>query len=204
MSVPAVPGVGYQYCTGEVNVYAVPNASLGYFFVAPTPASALYLGTCEQYPIPSGQQFWEATYNDRGGPVPFDKQYFGEAKTIVMDLDKFSQSNLEVFTNFGIENGSVRGLFKNLNGLSFSLWLQFSLYGNPASISDLPPGEVYFNCTVAELTYDPIGTKKRKSHLTVEADPLYYVNSIVYGIPGPGFLTYSTDTSLFAGLPAAA
>lgn len=206
MAVPVVANVGYQYCTGAVDIYYAFNTGLGYANSSPSPGSALYLGTCEQYPLVQGLKHWVPTFNDIGGPVPFDKQFFGEFKVLVLDLNKFKEVNLgPLIASFSQETRGARGLYKNETALyskSFTLWLKFDNFGSPASIADLPPGECYFNCAIPEDGYDPIGTRNRKTKIIVEADPAYQVGGNLGS--SRGFNTYSSAAALFAALPLAA
>ncbi len=191
----------YQYCTGAVNCFAGLNSTSSGQVSYPTPGSPLatpfYLGTCEQYPLVQGLQHWTPTYNDRGGDVPFDKQYFGDSKVLIMDLNKFIQSNIDSLLNFGSVSQAFKGVFKWMNGQSFTVWLQFTNFGQPIAPADMPAGEVYFNCSITESAYDPIGTRARKTRLIVEAD-------LGYDAANQQFSAYATDTGFFSGLPAVA
>ena len=196
----------YQYCTGPVFVYAAPTPNLGYVLTPPTPSTALYLGTCEQYPLVQGLQQWEPTYNDIAGLRPFDKQYFGTGKILVLDLNKFIQSNIDVICEGGVgttfEVYWSRGNYKNLNGYAYTFWLSFGNFGSPVAIADMPAGEVYFNCNIQSVDYDPIGTRSRKTRLVVEAEPAYATNvSAISTVRGFG--NYSLDSAFFSGLPTA-
>lgn len=199
--------VGYEYCTGPVHIFAAPSVSELFVLAFPSPSSALYLGTCEQYPLVQGIQQWEPVYNDIAGARPFDKQYFGESKVLICDLNKMIQTNInEILRGDGVigqEGPLARGLYKNQSGESFVVWLKFSYFGTAVAIPDLPPGEVYFNCNIAETGYDPIGTRNRKTRLIIEDDPAYAVNSSPIAT-AKGFGTYSIDPTYFVGLPAVA
>ncbi len=195
--------VAYQYCTGPVHIFVAPNANGLYIFTAPSPGNALYLGTCEQYPMVDGDQQWEPTYNDIAGARPFDKQYFGDSKVLALDVNKMVQTTVDSLINHGVETSIVRGLYKNLTNESFTTWLQFQNYGTVAAVPGLPPGEIYFNCAIARSGYNPIGTRSRKTSFVIEADPAYTVNNAL-GNGGSGFVTYSIAPAFFSGLPAAA
>lgn len=195
--------IGYEYCTGPVHIFAAPSASELFELEFPSPSSALYLGTCEQYPLVQGIQQWEPVFNDIAGAKPFDKQYFGESKVLICDLNKMVQTNINAVINSGQESPTSRGLYKNQSGESFVVWLQFGYFGTAVAIPDLPPGEVYFNCNIAETGYDPIGTRNRKTRLIIEDDPAYAVNNSSIAT-AKGFGTYSIDPTFFVGLPAVA
>ncbi len=194
--------IAYQYCTGPVNCFAQVNPSDGtpsYAMPTISNGSALYLGTCEQYPLVQGVQEWSPTYNDRRGPMKFDTQYFGESKVLIMDLNKMVQANLDAILNFGSLDQALVGAFKRMNGQSFVVWLQFTNFGQPIAPADMPAGECYFFCNVSESAYDPIGTRARKTRIIVEADMMYTV-----GANGSVFQGYSTDAGFFGGLPQVA
>lgn len=201
----------YQYCTGAVVIYAAPNFGKLYNYVLPSPGAALLLGTCEQYPLVEGDQQWSPTWNDIAGDRPFDKQYFGDAKVLVLDINKMVQENIDSLIDVGVESNYSRGQYKNLQSPtltvpgSFTVWLLFTNYGSPAAVPGLPPGEIYFNCNISRTGYDPIGTRSRKTRLVVESDPSYAVNAASLGISTyNGFITYSNDPVFFSGLPVAA
>lgn len=193
--------IAYQYCTGKVDCFFQLNAWKAYNFVEPVAGSdTAYLGTCEQYPLVQGLNRWNPVYNDVGGPLsPFDKEFQGLGKIIALDLNKFIQTNINTLLGGGegIEDYLSRGTLLQANGLSFTLWLRFAYYGTANDISggQLPPGEVYFCCSIPENGYDPIGTRTRKTRLVIEADPAYNVND-------GGFWTYSTLPKYFTGLPS--
>lgn len=199
--------IAYQYCTGPVWIYVAINSQTGYVMSPPSPSAAVLLGTCEQYPLVRGVQHWEPTYNDIAGPVPFDKQYFGDSKVLVMDINKMVQVNItEIIGTGATEDAISRGLYKNLTAnlsATFTVWLVFSNYGVPGMPAGLPPGEVYFNCNMSESGYDPIGTRSRKTRIVVEADPAYCATQAIDEGPR-GFITYSLDPVWFVGLPRAA
>ncbi len=198
-----MPIVAYQYCTGAVHVFVQPNSGSLYQFSGAVPASAAYLGTCEQYPLVDGDQMWEPTFNDIAGPRPFDKQYFGDSKVLVLDINKMVQSTMDFLINHGAETSIARGLYKNLTADvtgTFTTWLAFANYGTIAAVPGLPPGEIYFNCSVPKSGYDPIGTRSRKTRVVIEADPAYSINNLV-GQGTNGFITYSIDPVFFTGLP---
>jgi hypothetical protein len=194
-----MPATAYQSCTGPVNLFWAPNGSSNFAQPSLSAGSALYLGTCAQYPLVQGVKNWSPTYNDRGGPVPFDQQYFGDTKTIIADLQKMVQANVSALIDQGVVDQTDMGAFKWQSGIAFTLWLQFEYYGTAAATPGLPPGEVYFNCSIPETGYDPLGTRNQVTRIIVNADRGY----VVVG-NDKQFWSYSTDAGYFSGLPAVA
>lgn len=132
------------------------------------------LGTCERSPYVEGHQWWHPTFNDLAGPlVPFDKQYMGETKLIVLDLNYFDHTVLNAITIFGIDFFTARGRYLNQNGERFQLGLQFSYFGTINATPGLPAGESYPGCNLLTAYYDPLGTATRKVRLIIESNPIF-------------------------------
>ncbi len=130
---------------------------------------------------------------------PADWEFMNEWKVISLDFNKFSQSALSWLYNYGFSvNNGVTGIGSLLQGNNcyFSLWLRFGNFGQPGSLSDLPPGEFYPCCRLLENSYVSLGTRNRTTQLVVRTTPLLNIDT-------NATLTYSTAIGWFVDLPPA-
>lgn len=198
--------VAYQYCTGRVDTYvstdlatAIRAASVPYpgeiTLSTSIVSSALYLGTCEQYPRVNGGQNWNPWFADQTGNMePADWEYQNEWKIIALDLNKFVQETLDAITDFGVTSNLTIGQLLQAHGDFFSLWLRFANFGTGIAPPDMPPGEFYPCCRLVEGSYGVLGTRNRTSPVVVRTCPLLTLSN-------NSTLTYSTDPEWFAMLP---
>jgi len=198
----------YYYCTGPILVYVDcfsdgrgPLSGGANTFSIST---RQLLGTCETYPTVEAEDFWLPVYNDNGGPlVPADNSFCGHKRTLILDLNWYSQTILNYVLatpaqgNDGFPQGTnsrlMRGAFQLANGLGFSTTLQFTFFGTPNAIAypDLPPGEYYPFCRLVGTYFDRAGTQNKKVRLIVEAQEAMYPD-------GTQFL-YSTANNYING-----
>lgn len=172
--------IAYQYCTGRVDVYVGPSVGSPYDGVVTPPNLAVYLGTCEQYPMVQGGQNWNPWFADATGNMePADWEFEGEYRVIAMDLNKMVQGAVDVISNFGYASSMDIGQLLVGGKQYFALWLRFSNYFDmgAARPTGLPPGEFYPCCRLLTNAYGPLGTRTRTTQLVVRTSPLLKVNT---------------------------
>lgn len=198
----------WLYNTGPVDIYVgassldinVNGASLT-TGVHPSTVSVTpyYAGTCEQYPVVEGTVSWGPVFNDIGGPMEsFDEEFQGQSKIIVLDMNRFNETNLNIYDmddGDGSEATNARGKLLLANGQYVRLWMKFRNFGTINQIApDLPAGEMYWATKMINKYYDRLGSVVRKTRLIIGARPVYY--------PGAKkFLLYSRNSTHFNGLP---
>lgn len=217
--------VAYQYCTGRVDVYVGPPAQVRsmstkevslwpsaeadrpktvksksnpYPGIPPQASAALYLGTCEQYPIVQGGQNWNPWFaDDTGNMEPAEMEYMSEYKIMSLDMNKFVQSSMTAViggSQAQVNPASI-GLLLQANKAYFGLWLLFGNFGKAAAVPGLPPGEFYPCCRVVNNGYGPMGTRTRNTHLVVRTTPLLRLSD-------RSTFVFSINPTFFNGLPA--
>ncbi len=189
-----LPGVGQQYATGAVHVFAAPpTGSKG------TVGSPLYLGTCEKMPQDQRVPEYEMLMNDQSGTkVPLDLAWQGEAATISLVMTRTVQSTVELMlasprpASAGVLNGpssvpgswtfSDYGALMSLEGLGWTVWLAYffggALANKPAYTAGAPnamrPGRRYTQCILWQPQSEETGTAPMKQHFMLYSWP--YLN----------------------------
>ena len=182
------PGVGQQYSTGAVYIFAAPPTSGGGF------GQPLWLGTCEKMPQDQRQPEYEMLMNDVSGTkVPYDLSWQGMTAQISLVMTITVQSTVELMLAsprpVGNVNGAVStpgtwdfsdvGALMMLEGLGWTVWLAYTfgsaLSNKPAYASGFPnalrPGRRYYQCILWTPQLEETGTAPMKTHLMLFSWP---------------------------------
>lgn len=199
----------YVYDTGPVYVYArVPTPGIGPFVsLGALSGTIFHLGTAERFPQRREEAVWEPVFNDIGGKVPFDESFQGETAQLVVDLNRFNQTVLDLIrrvpdhgrglrsTALGGHTRLAVGALLLQNGMAFEMWAQHSHYDTINAVADLPPGRYYPACKyIGCYEEESSGTQPRKCRLVVEPKRVWNAST-------KGFITFSEEASFFTALP---
>ena len=190
--------------TGPVHIYFASNQTTtssptsAAEFNAGSGTNAQYLGTCEIMPEPQEEFNWKDVFNSLGGDmVPADRMYMGLDGLVVMNLNRFSYTNLFGLIGGGSESHLNRGSLMVNNRFSLQLWCAFDFFGtlNALAYPEMPPGYFWW-CTEIRRHWP--------QRLTIDTTNvlLIFQAQQVYNKVTRGWDMRSSNPAFFSNLPA--
>lgn len=191
------------YSTGPVLVWLGPQLFTPVYQGLLPAGSPVFLGTAEQTPQMEERYQQQPAYNDLSGAVPFDLNFLGGDLIFAIDLTRWDERVLARYNSMPQQMGTIpgpggigfRGSYSALNGMGilqahegncatvyavFPYGLPSSAPGAAMTAQGMPAGYRIHGCGLINVKNHQMGSKYRKTHLTVQAAPLMNHSDYVF------------------------
>lgn len=184
------------YSTGPVLVWLGPQLISPVYGGTLPSGAPVFLGTAEQTPQMEERYQQQPAYNDLSGAVPFDLNFLGGDLIFAIDLTRWDERVLARFNSMPQQMGTMpvaggvaaRGRWGAVTGMGIlqahegncaTVYVAFP-YGAPSAgpgaamrAQGMPAGYRLHGAGLINIKSHQMGSKYRKTHLTVQCAPIY-------------------------------